>query len=621
MTITMKKGEIQHHPLHCHRRHPDTINTINTTILTTTTTTTTTPPNNKRNAGELKMITTPNADSIPQESEEEYKRRVHEQLNRIKQEKSAKDIVEEQRRKRQERLRELQEAGVVTAVTKLTTSHSSMSLASSTAGEDQNMSSSSSSRGTNNDQDDDDDVDDESSAVVLLQKENDESPAKKTGGKSLLSAAQIKLHNQSMQLEQSKSHGSDKGDGMDQGGNQNTGNQSDSDSDSYDMFAEESSDDDEEDIDEMDGNGGDALNKGKQVLLPAAEENLTLTDNWDDDDGYYRARLGELFKDGRYKLISLIGRGVFSTVVRSMDVKTGKTVAIKVVRNNDVMFKAGKKEIELLDKLIKDDPSNKKHCIRLLDHFEQRNHLCLVFEEMAMDVRDLLHKFGKGVGLSINAVRIYTKQLLIALRQLKHLGIMHADLKLDNMVVNEEFNVIKICDFGSASSVEENDITPYLVSRFYRAPEIIIGMRYDCALDMWSLGCCIFELFTGKICFPGKTNNEMLRLFQETKGKFPKHMLKKGELSNDHFDGNYFLRHTQDTISGQKVNKRVLYTEKPNRSIFQRLVAASPQTKNNKDLAKKMKQLADLLERMFVLDPSKRITVKEALAHQFLEAE
>ena len=80
-----------------------------------------------------------------------------------------------------------------------------------------------------------------------------------------------------------------------------------------------------------------------------------------------------------------------------------------------------------------------------------------------------------------------------------------------------------------------SDITPYLVSRFYRAPEVILGLPYDYAMDMWSVGCVLFELFTGKIAFPGKSNNEMLKLMMDLKGPFPKKMLKRGAFVDKHF--------------------------------------------------------------------------------------
>ena len=89
-----------------------------------------------------------------------------------------------------------------------------------------------------------------------------------------------------------------------------------------------------------------------------------------------------------------------------------------------------------------------------------------------MNLREVLKKYGKNVGLHITAVRSYARQLFRALRLLKKCSILHADIKPDNILVNESKLVLKLCDFGSASYASDCDITEYLVSRFYRAPEI-----------------------------------------------------------------------------------------------------------------------------------------------------
>jgi serine/threonine-protein kinase PRP4 len=91
---------------------------------------------------------------------------------------------------------------------------------------------------------------------------------------------------------------------------------------------------------------------------------------------------------------------------------------------------------------------------------------------LSMNLREIVKRFGKDVGLNIRAVRAYAHQLFLALGLLRKCNIMHADIKPDNILVNEAKTLIKLCDLGSASDASENDITPYLVSRFYRAPEI-----------------------------------------------------------------------------------------------------------------------------------------------------
>lgn len=87
-------------------------------------------------------------------------------------------------------------------------------------------------------------------------------------------------------------------------------------------------------------------------------------------------------------------------------------------------------------------------------------------------MRELTKKYGNGIGLNIKAVRTYSYQLLLALKHLKRLNIIHADIKPDNIMVNANKTQLRLCDFGSACFNDETEITPYLVSRFYRAPEI-----------------------------------------------------------------------------------------------------------------------------------------------------
>jgi serine/threonine protein kinase len=112
--------------------------------------------------------------------------------------------------------------------------------------------------------------------------------------------------------------------------------------------------------------------------------------------------------------------------------------------------------------------------------------------------------------------------------------------------------MLKICDLGSASDASENEITPYLVSRFYRAPEIILGMPYDFAIDVWSIGCTLYELYTGKILFTGRTNNQMLRSIMDCRGKFTTKMLKRAQFAHIHFDEMANFRSVeQDKLTGK----------------------------------------------------------------------
>ena len=104
--------------------------------------------------------------------------------------------------------------------------------------------------------------------------------------------------------------------------------------------------------------------------------------------------------------------------------------------------KAGKEELVILKKLVGADPDNKRHCVRFLSSFKYRNHLCLVFESLHMNLRELLKKFGRNIGLKLTAVRTYAKQLFIALKHLKNCGVLHCDIKPDNMLVGIVYSIV-----------------------------------------------------------------------------------------------------------------------------------------------------------------------------------
>lgn len=238
------------------------------------------------------------------------------------------------------------------------------------------------------------------------------------------------------------------------------------------------------------------LEKAKSGRVALAEalmegEDPHLQSNWDDGEGYYKARIGELIGD-RFRILGIVGKGVFSTVLKCLDVRksnlaaiNGDTasedqfhVAVKMIRSNDTMRRAAEKEKQILLAITQRDPDDKRHCVKLITHLEYRNHVALVFEYQQMNLRETLKKFGKDVGINIGAVRMYARQLFSALRLLMELRVVHADLKLDNILCSGDLKQVKICDFGSAffENDTDNDPTPYLVSRFYRAPEIILGL-------------------------------------------------------------------------------------------------------------------------------------------------
>ncbi|KGO46474.1 hypothetical protein PEX1_005650 [Penicillium expansum] len=379
----------------------------------------------------------------------------------------------------------------------------------------------------------------------------------------------------------------------------------------FDMFA-----DDDDDMFAEEVPDAKPVHASATAVPQGKELDISMMDNWDDSEGYYAVRLGELI-NGRYHVHQNLGKGMFSSVVRATDTQTGGLVAVKIIRQNAIMRKAGMKEIGILEQLQEADPESKMHLIKFDRYFEHKGHLCMVFENLSMDLREVLKKFGRDVGLNLRAVRAYGQQIFLGLCLLRRCNILHADLKPDNLLVNEQRNILKVCDLGSASPASDNEITPYLVSRFYRAPEIILGIPYDYAIDVWSIGCTLFELYTGKILFTGRNNNQMLRSIMECRGKYPPKLLRRGSLAPHHFDEMLnFHSVEEDKITG-RLHTKIVDFKKPTRDLKSRLMAQGTRGMPDAEV-KDLTMFLDLLDRCLSLNPEKRITPAEALKHPFL---
>jgi serine/threonine-protein kinase PRP4 len=196
---------------------------------------------------------------------------------------------------------------------------------------------------------------------------------------------------------------------------------------------------------------------------------------------------------------------------------------------------------------------------------------------------------------------------------------------LDNILVSEDFSTCQVCDFGSASLVDDGGMipTPYLVSRYYRAPEIILGAVPSYEIDLWSVGVTVAELFLGSIVFKGSSNNDMLESMMQVLGPFSPKQIKQHLLSTRthplpvHFENSYFLKQDVDKVSGQKVSKRVSLQDYPSRPLQSLLLKA----KSASDSRIRVLQLADLLRKCLALDPHKRVDLKQAMHHEFLTKE
>merc|ERR1719482_1513786 len=183
------------------------------------------------------------------------------------------------------------------------------------------------------------------------------------------------------------------------------------------------------------------------------------------------------------------------------------------------------------------DSENNSNVVHVLDYFYFRNHLCITFELLSINLYEFI-KNNNFQGVSLGLIRRFAIQLLAALRFLRKQRIIHCDFKPENVLLkNPTKSGIKVIDFGS-SCFEDERVYTYIQSRFYRSPEVVLGIPYDVAIDMWSFGCILAELYTGYPLFPGENEVEQLACIMEVCGVTPQRILESATRIKMFFDAN-----------------------------------------------------------------------------------
>jgi dual specificity tyrosine-phosphorylation-regulated kinase 2/3/4 len=256
--------------------------------------------------------------------------------------------------------------------------------------------------------------------------------------------------------------------------------------------------------------------------------------NFDDENGNFKLYKGDHIYY-RYEILQLLGRGSFGQVCKCFDHKIKDFVAIKLIKNKRRYHHQAEIEIKILKSLKKKDKDKSNNVIHVADFFYFRKHVCICFELLSISLYELLKNNGFK-GLSHRLVNRFAVQILIALKFTRSLNIIHCDLKPENILLKKvDKSGIKVIDFGSSCLLEERIYT-YIQSRFYRAPEIILGIPYTTAIDMWSFGCILVELVNGKPLFPGESEAEQLQLIMEAIGVPPAEVLNKATKRKIFFD-------------------------------------------------------------------------------------
>uniref|UniRef100_A0A7N8XDW8 non-specific serine/threonine protein kinase n=1 Tax=Mastacembelus armatus TaxID=205130 RepID=A0A7N8XDW8_9TELE len=329
-----------------------------------------------------------------------------------------------------------------------------------------------------------------------------------------------------------------------------------------------------------------------------------------------------------YEVLEFLGRGTFGQVAKCWKRGTNEIVAIKILKNHPSYARQGQIEVGILNRLSAEN-ADEYNFVRSYECFQHKGHTCLVFEMLEQNLYDFL-KHSKFSPLPLRHIRPILQQVATALMKLKSLGLIHADLKPENIMLVDPLRQpyrVKVIDFGSASHVSKAVCSTYLQSRYYRAPEIILGLPFCEAIDMWSLGCVIAELFLGWPLYPGASEYDQIRYISQTQGLPAEYLLSAGTKTSRFFnrgpDSSYPLWRLKTPAEHEM--EMGIKSKEARKYIFNCLddmmqVNLSSHLEGTDMLAEKAdrREFIDLLKRMLRLDADKRITPTKTLGHPFV---
>ncbi|XP_077123281.1 homeodomain-interacting protein kinase 2 isoform X1 [Ranitomeya variabilis] len=329
-----------------------------------------------------------------------------------------------------------------------------------------------------------------------------------------------------------------------------------------------------------------------------------------------------------YEVLEFLGRGTFGQVVKCWKRGTNEIVAIKILKNHPSYARQGQIEVSILARLSTESADD-YNFVRAYECFQHKNHTCLVFEMMEQNLYDFL-KQNKFSPLPLKYIRPVLQQVGTALMKLKSLGLIHADLKPENIMLVDPSRQpyrVKVIDFGSASHVSKAVCSTYLQSRYYRAPEIILGLPFCEAIDMWSLGCVIAELFLGWPLYPGASEYDQIRYISQTQGLPAEYLLSSGTKTTRFFnrDGDSPYPLWRLKTPDDHESETGIKSKEARKYIFNCLddmaqVNMTSDLEGSDMLVEKAdrREFIDLLKKMLTIDADKRITPIETLNHPFV---
>lgn len=294
----------------------------------------------------------------------------------------------------------------------------------------------------------------------------------------------------------------------------------------------------------------------------------------------------------KYEVLGVIGEGAYGVVLKCRNKESNEVVAIKKFKENEdddpMVRKTTLREVKML-RFLKHD-----NIVTLKEAFRRKGRLYLVFEYMEKNLLEVLE--DKPNGIENELVRRYIFQLCCAIHYCHANNVVHRDIKPENLLVSASAgeHTLRLCDFGFArllagGSAGNNDMTEYVATRWYRAPELLLGdTKYSKSVDIWAIGCIMGELVDGQPVFPGESEIDQLYLIQKVLGSLPKRHME--------------LFATNPRFSGMKMPE-----------------LKHPETLYRKFSGRLSKKGICFLEATIQLSPDDRLSSEECLNHPYFE--
>ena len=439
--------------------------------------------------------------------------------------------------------------------------------------------------------------------------------------------------------------------------------------------------------------------KYKYQTMDKEEENEPLTkpsegvgnnekDNINNDLIVYKEDVIEIEKKNEkitYIVKELLGTGASGQVFKVFCPNNNNYYALKIIKNNEILKKKSQLEIRIISYLNKNDQKDLYHIIRIIDYFFYNNHLCIVIELLQKTILELL-EMNHLEGISLQSIRFILKQILESVDYIHSSKIVHTDLKPENILLsvfngeqNDNSNLstlnnqnshidsnnnskisgislinkiskrvnIKIADFGFAVPLKnfQNILYSriYIQSIFYRAPEVILNLKRNEKVDVWSIGCILGELYLGTPIMPGNSNYDQLNKINTLVGEIPQEMIENSNKKNKYFikdsnTFNYRIKKPEEFYKEYPNEPKTEYEIPKNMKSIDDLINIKKDViKSKNSLHKSMHDssfsvnsansktdlvaLIHLMKGMLQIDPKKRWSCKQCLKHPFLTKE